>query len=991
MSWTNANGDPIPGPTDGSDIFRGDDSGTVGSNIRGRGGNDTLVGGTGSDQLFGDAGDDSIVDLGGALNELSGGSGDDTLSVAGTTGANTLFGGTGNDLLTGGLGASLLFGDRDNDTLVGGRSADILDGGGNLDTADYSNETTALTVVLDAAGNGQTTGAGIGTDTLIGIENIIGGSGGDSIVSTAGTTANRFEGGGGNDTLRGGGGADTLDGGGDSDTADYTNETAALTVVLDAAGNGQTTGAGIGTDTLVHIENVIGGAGGDSIVSTAGSTANRFEGGGGRDTLIGGGGNDTLDGGAGYDSILGGEGADLITDSSSGGRLFGEGGDDTIAVTLAGAHFGLPTSVSGGSGNDLITATGTGTEASGGRVSAEMSGDEGNDTLVASDANDSSFFGGDDLYGGAGDDSLVGSLGDNWIGADETVERNGTSAGTDVVDAGAGNDRVWSYGGADTLEGGIGFDIVEVIRSVPTDLGFTVDGAGRLTGSEGLVATGFERFFITSGDGDDTILSGQGDDRLRGGAGADTIAGNAGNDRIDGDDAREQSIAGAGAGADVVDAGAGDDSVFSFGGADTLEGDIGNDLAGVYRTVTTDLGFTVDGAGALTSSEGLTATGFERFEISLGAGNDTIISGQANDVLFGGAGADIIAGNAGDDVIWGQAGNDTLSGGDGNDTLDGGAGNDTLLGGAGDDLVLGGAGDDSIVATPGRDTIEGQAGNDVIDTGEDDDLVIWRVGDGNDVVAMGSGSDTLDLEGWTGSDSDFWSVSAGGAGAIYTYDDGAGNVFSLTTSGVETVTCFAEGTRILTQRGEVPVEQLRAGDLVVAPGRGAPLKPVRWVGRTRLDIAHHRDKRKVAPILIRAGALGGGTPARDLRVSPEHAFLLQGRLVPAHLLVNGSTIVQELWHRTMTYWHVELDEHGVLVAEGALAESYFDDGNRHLFDNGVIALHADLGAGREAGRYATMACAPPVMDANDPVLARIRAALPAAPVLTVPMRRAGRA
>ncbi len=78
----------------------------------------------------------------------------------------------------------------------------------------------------------------------------------------------------------------------------------------------------------------------------------------------------------------------------------------------------------------------------------------------------------------------------------------------------------------------------------------------------------------------------------------------------------------------------------------------------------------------------------------------------------------------------------------------------------------------------------------------------------------------------------------------------------------------------------------------------------------------------------------------------------------------------------MTYWHVELEQHGVLVAEGALAESYFDDGNRHLFDNSVFAVHADFGAQRKGGRYAAEACAPPVLDADDPALARIRAALP---------------
>ncbi|GGJ03800.1 Hint domain-containing protein [Neoroseomonas lacus] len=174
------------------------------------------------------------------------------------------------------------------------------------------------------------------------------------------------------------------------------------------------------------------------------------------------------------------------------------------------------------------------------------------------------------------------------------------------------------------------------------------------------------------------------------------------------------------------------------------------------------------------------------------------------------------------------------------------------------------------------------------------------------------------------------------------------------------VACFAEGTLILTERGEVPVEQLRVGDLAMTMHGGtAPLRPILWIGHTRLDIARHPDPAKAAPIVVSAGALGNGMPRRDLRLSPEHALFLDGLLVPVNLLVNGTTIVQEAWCQTVTYWHVELPTHGLLVSEGVVSESYFDDGNRQLFDNrGATVLVKDFVTARQSGRYDDTACAP---------------------------------
>jgi len=191
---------------------------------------------------------------------------------------------------------------------------------------------------------------------------------------------------------------------------------------------------------------------------------------------------------------------------------------------------------------------------------------------------------------------------------------------------------------------------------------------------------------------------------------------------------------------------------------------------------------------------------------------------------------------------------------------------------------------------------------------------------------------------------------------------------------VDVIPCFVAGTRIATARGEVAVEDLRVGDLVVTQGRGAALQPVAWIGHSRVNIARHREPARVAPIRIAAGALAEGVPHRDLCVSPEHGIALDGHLVPAGLLVNGASIVQQLWRPEVTYWHVELPAHALLVAEGAATESYLDKGNRAQFDNHAIAtLFKDFATERAKDRAAARSCLPLLTDG--PLLARIRARL----------------
>jgi len=175
--------------------------------------------------------------------------------------------------------------------------------------------------------------------------------------------------------------------------------------------------------------------------------------------------------------------------------------------------------------------------------------------------------------------------------------------------------------------------------------------------------------------------------------------------------------------------------------------------------------------------------------------------------------------------------------------------------------------------------------------------------------------------------------------------------------------CFHHGTRIATPAGESRVQDLRAGDLVLTADGAAG--PVRWIGERRLDLTRHPDPATVSPIRILRGAVGPDVPRRDLLVSPDHAMFLDGLLIPARLLVNGATILRETGLPTAHYFHVELDTHGILIAEGAPSESYLDTGNRGLFDNaGVpLVLHPDFLSKDGQAIREQSSCAPFAADA----------------------------
>jgi hypothetical protein len=180
-----------------------------------------------------------------------------------------------------------------------------------------------------------------------------------------------------------------------------------------------------------------------------------------------------------------------------------------------------------------------------------------------------------------------------------------------------------------------------------------------------------------------------------------------------------------------------------------------------------------------------------------------------------------------------------------------------------------------------------------------------------------------------------------------------------------TAPCFCAGTRILTPLGDVAVETLRAGDVVITKdGEDAA---VVWVGHRRVDVKRHPRPEAVRPVRFAAGVFGDGVPSRDLEVSPDHALFLDGCLVPAKALVNGAN-VRQMERDTVMYYHVELEKHDVIFAEGVAVETYLETGNRGDFENGgaTVRLHPEFAQAMREGQ----SCAP--FTETGPVVMRVR-------------------
>jgi hypothetical protein len=139
-----------------------------------------------------------------------------------------------------------------------------------------------------------------------------------------------------------------------------------------------------------------------------------------------------------------------------------------------------------------------------------------------------------------------------------------------------------------------------------------------------------------------------------------------------------------------------------------------------------------------------------------------------------------------------------------------------------------------------------------------------------------------------------------------------------------------QGTRIATTRGDVAVEDLRIGDpLKTADGRTVAVK---WIGIQRIAFPALMHG-GLEPVCVSAGALGASVPYRDLYVSADHGLILNDYAVTASALVNGDTIRFAPTSDPFTYYHIETEDHDVILANGVPAETFADVASRTSFDN----------------------------------------------------------
>ena len=221
-------------------------------------------------------------------------------------------------------------------------------------------------------------------------------------------------------------------------------------------------------------------------------------------------------------------------------------------------------------------------------------------------------------------------------------------------------------------------------------------------------------------------------------------------------------------------------------------------------------------------------------------------------------------------------------------------------------------------------------------------VATWKTGD-SFVITGG----TLSGLGVSNGDTLTFSDAGTGAGAggidsiIFGSAISAGGFTIVNGNTVQAVACFAEGTRIRTATEWVAVENMRVGDRAITID-GAN-EPIVWIGQRTVNCKRHPAPETVWPVLISAGAFGDNGPVRDLYLSPDHAVFVAGVLVPVKLLINGDSITQ-VRRDQVAYFHVELPEHAVILAEELPVESFLSSADRGNFqeDGKLIRLFPDF-------------------------------------------------
>ncbi len=688
--------DSIAGNAEANDL-RGAGEGDT---LDGLAGADRLTGGDGVDTVNGGDGADVVLDRADPLDNLDGGGAGadrDLLSYELETTTGVTVNLSGSAVPPAGTDNATNFEDVTGstlaDTIAGTAQRNVITGNGGVDTVTYADRGVPVSVTLGNAVADE--GAAGENDELVGIQNVTGGSVGDTFVDAAAAQANRFDGGPGVDSMS------------------YVNKGAApVDVVLDVgAGDGP---AGEGDD-IVNIENVTGGAGDDAFTGNA--AANVVTGAAGSDTMryadktadvvatLDGIANDGMDGGLegddlqGIENLTGGAGNDTFT-GDAGANVFegGSAGSDTVTYSDRGAletvlvsldnvaNDGRPLPLPA-EGDDVRTSI---DNVVGGAGPDTISGSATVNRLDGAGGADIVFGGadaGDTLVGGADRDVLT--YADVPAGTSVTINVSGSGAppaGTDnagefeVLIGGDGNDTITGNTSANVLSGGPGIDTVTYLDRGSQPVAVSLDGLDN-DGAAGETDNVVSMENVVGGGGGDTLRGNQAVNSLQGLGGDDVVVG--------------------GGGDDVLDGGA--------GGTDTVSYDDRRPDESVRVT----FNGTSDGSGG-GAGEQDTISNFER--LAGGAGDDELIGSDLGDVMNGAGGADTVTGGDGNDILSGDAGPDRVFGGSGTDALSGNDGNDRLDGGSDADGFDGGDGDDDINAFDGTsENVVCGAGTDRVD------------------------------------------------------------------------------------------------------------------------------------------------------------------------------------------------------------------------------------------------------------------------------------
>ena len=753
--------------------------------LYGGAGADTITGGTGNDWIAGGGGNNTIAG-GGGNDVLLGGSGFNislanrlsaatlALTIATQPGANDTVGTS--DTLAGGNNT---IGDKAGNSVIVGSAGSVgqLAGTNNLLTT--GNVVTVSSAATAAAGNANIT---VGTGNFL----ILGGSGANNITTGAG-----------NQTILGNNGSVSYTSGVLTSIIGNAPSRAGNTSITTGAGNSYII-SGVGTDTVTTGagNSVIIGGDGEidftqgwvSLVKTADPQAI-----GVRDVINAGAGNNVILGGSGPDSITAGAGNDVVIGNlgsisySAANTLALVQTTDVVAGVVQSNFAGTET-ITLGAGNSIIL------------------GGLGNKTITA----------------GAGNDIVIGLDGSVTYNARvlaQVITANPSYSYTDQITLGAGNNTVLGGSGTKTITTGAGNDIIvgnDGSVSYSNGILSAITSSDPSYAGNTTIVAGAGNSYIISGIGTDRVTTGAGNSVIIGGDGAlgfgvgwlqsittadpqttglvDTIVAGAGNNIILG-----------GTGADSITAGAGNNIVIGNMGSITYS------AAGVLASIQTN--DVVSGAAVANYANGET--------ITLGAGNSIILGGLGNKTISAGAGNDIVIGKEGSltyatgvlalattsnptfsytSQITLGAGNSTVIGGSGTNTITTGAGNDVVIGNDGSVTYVGGVLKtitSSDPATAGRTAITTGAGNSYIISGIGADSV--TAGAGNSVIIGGDGAIGF-TAGWMSSITTADPQTTGLADTIVA---GAGNNVILGGTGADSITVGAGNNIVLGNMGSI--------------------------------------------------------------------------------------------------------------------------------------------------------------------------------------------